>query len=589
MIVHRSTGLITAITFFAILLIILSSSHSSSSRPIPPPNSENKLGNTFKEYLPQPKLPNLNNFRFSIYPPATHKPPEQKNSTSGASKWYSDWKWHNPFSSTITLDENRSVLPPLRPRPPIYTFYDSYAKKSRAESKADTKLLLAWRRAWFAQGFRPVVLGPGEAKKNPLYEQYRSIGLKKEVENNFLEWLAWGAMGSGILANWQCFPMAHYDDNMLTYLRRGGNPENITRLDGLNAALFSGEKSQVNDVMKMAFSNPMAKAANTIVDLIAPDHFRSEKTSSIAYYDPPTVSSRYPVIAEKLETSAPEGRLALVDLINSHLQTAFHNTFSSGIHILKPFPEKTTALLEPGVQLATLLSNCAPSLMPKSCPPNKPKCRPCNPTNPLKVTETQTFRNATSVFTIGAYPHPYTLASLRKGDDNVTLSFIRRETERDQWLGETMKDLFGETGGGPARVVSLKDAVAGDFGMSRGLWFTVENLPAKVGEDSLTPALIDELDWHFGFAIPRQIEAESKKTDSQETEMPSEIEMESEEQVKINLEYGLIEKARGLLKNKADEEFMVVRNVSEAWNLADTELWRFVRAYRSVSPYYIQN
>ena len=76
----------------------------------------------------------------------THKPPVQRNSTSGDVHWFSDWKWLNPFSASVTLDDGRSVLPPLPIRPPIYTFYDAEAEKEPKIKTAENKLLLIWRR-----------------------------------------------------------------------------------------------------------------------------------------------------------------------------------------------------------------------------------------------------------------------------------------------------------------------------------------------------------------------------------------------------------------------------------------------------------
>ena len=71
-----------------------------------------------------PALPKLNPFKA----PA-HAPPEQANSTSGDTRWYSDWKWQNPFSSSVTFEEGRVVLPLEAKRPPIYTYFDKSANK----------------------------------------------------------------------------------------------------------------------------------------------------------------------------------------------------------------------------------------------------------------------------------------------------------------------------------------------------------------------------------------------------------------------------------------------------------------------------
>ncbi|KMU77276.1 hypothetical protein CISG_06317 [Coccidioides immitis RMSCC 3703] len=408
MISYRSSGLFTVIVFFAILLLILSTTPEPAKLTA---NLEDKAG-SLAEYIPRPKLPKLDDFRFNLLPPAAHKPPEQKNSTGGGSKWYSHWQWLNPFSSSITLDEDRSVLPPLRLRLPVYTYYDAVSKKNKALAEADRKLLLAWRRA------------------------------------------------------------------------------------------------------------------------------------------------------------------------------CFQSAFSSGISVLKPFPDYTTALVGPGVRLATLLAECMPLQMPPSCPPNNPKCQLCTDAGRMKIAQPDGYKNSSALFTIGIIPHPYTLSTLRKGDDNITAAYIRRETERDPWLIASTKQFLGLERDATSRVVPFKDVVAGDHGVSRGLWFTVEMLPAKNEEESLPTSVLDELDWHFGFVIPRKTRLERTKEknvssgEKAKQDQPKE-DKNTHRNGKLSRENELIEKARNLLRN--DPKNIHIKSVTEAWNLADTEVWRFVRAYRARS------
>ncbi|PGG98647.1 hypothetical protein AJ79_08802 [Helicocarpus griseus UAMH5409] len=577
MISHRGTRLFGAVVFFAIFLLIL------SSTPSTPPslrNVTNKAGAYVPNNLPKlsdlPNLPNIDSFRLPFHTP-THKPPEQKNSTSGESKWYSDWKWLNPFSSSVTLDENRSVLPPLPPRPSVFTYYN-LAGKQKGEAEADRQLLLTWRRAWWAKGFRPVVLGPAEAENNGIYQAVKAKGLSPELEMDFMKWLAWGSVDSGILADWQLFPMADYDDKLITSLRRGTDPQFITRLENMGAVLFSGERGRVNDAIKAALDRNNLKDARSIVDVVPDDFFRVvEKPKSFANYDLNTVIARYAPIAEKINENPAVGKLALVDLINLHLQITFQNTFSSGISVMKPFPENTTVLVNPGVKLAKLITQCAPAMLQTSCPPNNPSCIPCTRKNSLRIIHPGGYINNSAVYTIGILPHPYTLLSVNKGSDNVTLPYIRRESTRDNWLVESTKNLLGNRLDGSSRVVPFKSIVAGDFGMSRSLWFTVESFPTNPKDTALPPEIIDDLDWHFGFRIPR--ETPHGKDESQKPLMDD---FPGGDEEKIKAEFELIGKAREVLKGERPED-KSIREISEAWNLADTEAWRFVRAFRARS------
>lgn len=585
MITYRASGLFSVVVFFAILLIIF------SATPDPVTVVQQKPG-AIKDYVPTPKLPTLDSLpkldslRIHLLRPSAHKPPEQKNSTGGGSKWHTDWKWLHPFSSSITLEEDRSVLPPLPPRQAIYTYYDPSEQKEQNLAEADSKLLFAWRRAWYAQGFRPVVLGKEEAKANPLYKGFHSHGLEKELRLNFMEWLAWGQMGGGIFANWRCFPMAPYDDGFLTYLRQGSDPKKITRVNGLGSMLFSGEKDRINEAIKTALGSSNMKGAKNIIDLLPPALSITKESNGIAFYDTPTIKSQYAPIAEKLKKNLAEGRFALASLINSHLQFTFQETFSSGIAVVKPYPEYTTALVSPGVRLANLLTECAESPIPKSCPPNNPRCNPCESRRQMKIHQPHNYANDSSLFTLGVLPHPYTLISLQKGDTNITTKHIRRNTERDPWLMASTKSILGKERGGFSRVVAFKDLVAGEHWISRGLWFTVETLPARLEGNGLSTALIDDLDWHFGFSIPRKTQKEEKEEKNKEKEKEKEKKKDEQksnnkddDDEQLNKEYDLIQKARDLLKNNKNS----LKGAAEAWNMADTEVWRFVRAYRARS------
>jgi hypothetical protein len=142
---------------------------------------------------------------------------------------------------------------------------------------------------------------------------------------------------------------------------------------------------------------------------------------------------------------------------------------------------------------------------------------------------------------------------------------------------ESTKYILGKERGGPSRVVAFKDIVAGDFCVSRGLWFTVETLPANPEDQSLPDAIIDELDWHFGFTLPRKSQRKVADVGGPVAATPISASKE-----KLDHEFDLIEKARKVLSNK-DKSDTAIRDVAEAWNLADTEVWRFVRAYRYVT------
>lgn len=601
-----STLVIIVIVFVTVSLLL--SSSSPLSDPSPSLHAAAIRSSQWATKLPTFTVPG---FRFSFHQ-SSHRPPEQRNSTSGDSSWYSDWKWLNPFSSSITLDENRAVLPPLPERLPVYTYYDAAAIKDDETAKVDQELLLTWKRAWWAHGFRPVILSQAEAVNNPLYQQMQGKGMPSALEFEFFRWLAWGHMGSGLLASWHCVPMGAYDDPLLSHLRRG-TFERLTRFEGLGAGLFAGEKTQINSAIQNALGDLKLNTYKSIVEAISPDRFKIEQPTSIAHYDASTIAARYPALTQILVDDPSKGRLALNDLIISHLHTIWQNTFSSGIAVLKPLPAHTTALVDPALRLATLLAQCRESILPSSCPPNRPKCSPCVATK-LAVNTPPAFRNTSTLYTISTVPHPYTMIMLSNQSDAITLSHIRRRTDRDQWLTMVTRDILGDGRGGPSRVMALKDAIASEYGRSRSLWFTVEQFPGSLTSpppkvksptnpthadpptlDPFPESWLENLDWHFGFPIPRNIipHGESippvpgpERVPKIQPGLPerrrksSDPNPPTDEQLAIEVE--LLQQAREIIRSK-DKRVGRIRDVAEAWNLADTEAWKFARAYRARS------
>jgi hypothetical protein len=516
----------------------------------------------------------------------------------------------NPFSSSVTLDEERIVLPPLAERPPVYTFYDTTLKRDAAIQQVDKELLLTWRRAWWAHGFRPVVLTEAEAMSHPLYQTLQSKGMPQALEQEFRQWLAWGHMGNGLLASLYCLPMGAYDDLLLAHLRRGQYPH-LTKFEGLGSGLFAGDEIQVNEAIKSALDSVKLSSFTSVADAIDPERFKVEQPSSIAHYDSQTITSKYPVLAEQLVKDPNKGRLSLNQLMIAHLHTIWQNTFGTGIAVLQPLAAHTSSLVKPGKDLARLLAECPASILQSSCPPNRPKCSPCIGSK-LKVPTAPSFRNTTSLFTIAIVPHPYTMITLTNQSDHISVAHIRRRTDRDPWITAVTRDILGDARGSPSRVVSLKDAVASEYGSSRSLWFTTEHFPASFWpppppprsptndahpvEEKVAPFpedWLEHLDWHFGFPIPRttishgeslppvpgpERWAKSPAGLPAERKKASDPNPPTEEQAAAEIE--LLRKAAQTIGNN-DGAQGSIRSVAEAWNLADTEAWKFVKSFRA--------
>lgn len=570
--------------FLMILLFLYTTSNSTVSSlakyPLPKPSSLTAKLPSF----PKPAFP----FR-----KASHKPPEQPDSVKGIVSWYSDWKWLNPFSSSITLEENRSVLPPLPPRPPVYAYYEHKGEKDSARIQTDLQVLLTWRRAWWAHGFRPVILGTADAQSNPLYVKKAALGLKGHVNEELDKWLAWDYMGTGLLTTWSCVPMGSYDDPLLSHLRRGRYPA-LTQYQTLGTGLFAGEASQIRDAIGKTLSNRRISSAKTLWEVLEGISPEAEPTKAIAHYDSETVASKYPTLAPKIIDSPDEGRQKLDVLINSHLHSTWQNIFRNGIAVLKPLPAHSTGLVATALELAEMLAECPESILPSSCPPNLPDCHPCVASR-MQIKLRGDFKNDSSLYSIGTVPHPYTTLSLSNMSDEFTVSDVRRRTKRDLWLKSITQYILGSGRGGPSRVVGFKDAMIAGQSHGRGLWFTTEQLPESIlpTDGGILPeAWITDLDWHFGFSIPRRSISRGETEDPQlgpnrkpkirpgvpeDKKKSWDPDPPSDEQLAAEVE--LLKRTRGAVDLHDPPKEQIVK-VTEAWNLADTEAWRFTRAFR---------
>jgi hypothetical protein len=566
----------------------------------PPSSTDLPTYEEVAEAVKNPHVPSLQDLPTVPNPfgPSAHKPPVQPNSTVsssyGAIQWIKDHKWRNPFSSSVSFDENTAVLPPLKERPPIYTFYEVEGKQDKAVAEAENRLILAWRRAWWAQGFQPQVLSRAEAFKHPQYELVQRLRLGKldsKVENEVLRWLAWGYMGGGILTNWLALPMANYDNAMLSFLRRKEYPT-LSRVDTLNNGVFYGEEAAVNEAIKKAIANPLFKntTANkdkiinlknkggAMINLLSKDDIKTDsKANGIAYYSTITIENTYKSLADKLTNSTDvQGLDLLADLINSHLHLTFQNTFPDGIAVVKPLPEHTTALMYEAIEIARNLTQCPTSPIPKSCPPNKPKCTPCDPAKTLKLQLVSSMQNSSTLYMIGTVPHPYTLNLLHYSRDVIDALFLRREAGRDEWVLAVTRDLSDAKHSGGDRVVYFKENVAAPHNASNSLWLTAERVSQA------------DLEWILGFNLPRQASANNEPSSPNEKSeliifprpaLPTPIEgVVVPDESSIKTEEERLQKARDAIKSE-DKHWQGVIRMVEQWNLAHTEAWRFARAF----------
>jgi hypothetical protein len=414
--------------------------------------------------------------------------------------------------------------------------------------------------------------------------------LDPKLEFEVMRWLAWGHMKGGILVNWLALPMAEYENPMLNFLRRNEYPK-LSRVQSLDNAVFFGEKMAVDDALKKLTNNELlknvtankdklTKLANKeggpVVNLLGSNDMTVDaKADGIASYNMATISSKYKTVSDKFtNTTQAEALDLLENLINSHLHLTWQEQHPEGVAIVKPVPEHTTALMYEATSIGRNLTQCPSSPMPKTCPPNRPKCKPCDANKAMKIQVFPEFVNTTKFFTIGTVPHPYTLTSLHYTRDTIDTNFLRNNAKRDLWIQKlTDKSIPGDHTE-QVRVLKFKELVAA--APAHSLWLTAERITQ------------DDLDWIFGFGLPQNASTTKEPSSpSKESELilfprpapPKPIEgVDVPDEKWIEKEVERLNKARDAIKSK-DKNMKLVVEAVEKWNLADTEAWRFSRAY----------
>ncbi|KAL8731075.1 MAG: hypothetical protein Q9181_004433 [Wetmoreana brouardii] len=197
-------------------------------------------------------------------------PPTERYKTDiEGPKWHDDPQWLIPFSDSITDDRSRVVLPPPCERFPIFAYYDADIEKDEKIKAAEKKLILIWRRAWWAQGFKPVILGKEEARKNSLYDRSQIRKMNPTLAAEFMRWFAWGQMGNGFLSSWLVLPMGAYDDHVLSLLRRGKYTK-LLRYEAFGNGLLTGDKASVQDALTEALGSSDVSTSVSLLDLVSP-------------------------------------------------------------------------------------------------------------------------------------------------------------------------------------------------------------------------------------------------------------------------------------------------------------------------------
>ncbi|XWW97758.1 hypothetical protein V2A60_005745 [Cordyceps javanica] len=564
---RRLTVLLAAVSLSAFCLISLLTSAVPASPSLSSPKPKKTTGSPVHESATTKSA--TKSAQLPVNPPS-QPPPRQSDDAYARSSWLADSEaLSRVFSDEVTLDSNRVLLPNLERRQPVYCYYDALDGTTAAENDTDTHLLLMWRRAWWARGFKPLILGPDEAKSNPLYSKLDTASVATELKRDLLRWLAWDTMDGGLLSHCVVFPMGT-DYDFLPSLRRG-QYNTLSKAANMSSALFWGSRDQIHAAVRNAMDSSNLDSASSLPDLLPSDAIIEHETPPVlAFYNATIIAKKYPKLV--LDKNRHQFGSLRNELINAHLQSSWQNSYAMGIDVINPFPEHMVTMVRNATALANALASCPPTPLAGSCPPNIPKCGPCGATTPLAVRNPKGFSNESNVFAIGMVPHPWTRTVLANMQEGFNATVIR-ESKRDGWLLSVASDMRGSHGSRYSQILQFKKAVSGDTADTRSLWFTVED------------PFPTELDWYFGFAIPQTIIDDGRS----ESPVPSDhindkdrpdlaFGPKATSELEAEKELAILQRARDVIAQPRASTETRRRASLEAWHMADTEAWRFTRA-----------
>jgi len=98
----------------------------------------------------------------------------------GTGGWVTTWFRARPPTFPLAVESS------VQPRCPVYTYFDE--TKLHRDSD-ETRVLAAWKRAFWSLGFQPVILSAKDARKHPRHNVFRNLDLIHG------KWLAMAQLG----------------------------------------------------------------------------------------------------------------------------------------------------------------------------------------------------------------------------------------------------------------------------------------------------------------------------------------------------------------------------------------------------------
>ena len=319
------------------------------------------------------------------------------------------------------------------------------------------------------------------------------------------------------------------------------NFQELTAYQSTGERVVHGARQYFEDIVQHAAQDPSdsTEASGTRSPL---ESMRSrfnirQRLEGMASYSHTDVTEQFPDLKPNL----------LSALINAHLHEHFLREHPI-IAVIDPIEGSRSNLFRQEMtSLAHLIATCPSSPLPRSCPPGISHCTPCNL---AAVTRYRSVANIPhNAFILVAVPHPLTYLSYIHQKPVLDPQFVIG-TRREEWVMSVTGNLAPKRAGGYQRIQTLKDFVrsesnaVSDAKEPGGFWCVWEEVD------------LEGLSLVLGFDAG-DLDIKSQNSNSR---------VDSSSVTSIVKEH--------ILSQNPDN----MRDVVEAWNLAWSELWYFVRA-----------
>ncbi|KAK9470544.1 uncharacterized protein V1510DRAFT_422823 [Dipodascopsis tothii] len=524
------------------------------------------------------------------------KTPARSGAT--ANSWIPSAAWATPYSFTVAQsDADVALLPPATNRCPMYTFYDTEALAAGgANLTTEARMLEIWREAWWAAGFEPTVLGTADARAHKLYSKLDAAALRPAHREDLVRLMALATQATGVYTETRLVPMSTLPTNTaISWLRKckGSSGHLIALYKELDAGMIYGSQDDIQ-----AYVHEVVHVLHK-VDYTDKRFFRNPPPNpAYAYYSPAVMRATFPQIP-------PD---EVPDLANAHLHQTFMERYKD-VAVVNPFPEVTTPIVLSALATAREIASC-PRYAPShgTCPPNIPACRPCVPEKrdlDKLVVSAPAIPASTRTLALVTVPHPLVLQALRHRHPDLSADYVRRHTTRNDWVRAVTAELFAETPGVglSARLVALKELVGLNQRILRSAYFATWEAQSQAS-DCLVH---DDVRWFFGFDVPAPRLA-GAGTDPVLPAAESALALLEAQSHLKPLSHATVAQlvaacqaapvfdspaaqdeavatllvARNTLLS-ADADDVRKRKLVEGWNLADAEIWKFVRTLNDIS------